>query len=210
MGQTQTVNEPKKVVRSGTAAMFKNPVLERLTRTHIAVPLTIFFTISTGLMYYGVSMLGINIGVAALLFTAGVLTFTFIEYVMHRYLFHLAPTTPKREKIAYTVHGIHHDYPKDKDRLAMPPVLSLTLAFVFFMIYKFLMGNLVYAFLPGFLVGYALYLFVHYSVHAFQPPKNFLKILWIHHGIHHYKDHDRAFGVSSPLWDYIFGTMPKR
>ncbi|MEL6652049.1 MAG: fatty acid hydroxylase, partial [Bacteroidota bacterium] len=26
---------------------------------------------------------------------------------------------------------------------------------------------------------------------------------------HHYKDDTVAFGVSSPLWDYVFRTMPK-
>ncbi|MEX2379667.1 MAG: sterol desaturase family protein, partial [Vicingaceae bacterium] len=42
------------------------------------------------------------------------------------------------------------------------------------------------------------------------PPKNFLKQLWIHHSIHHYQEDDKAFGVSSPLWDYVFGTMPSK
>jgi len=72
------------------------------------------------------------------------------------------------------------------------------------------MGDFAYVFLPGFLMGYAGYLFVHYIVHAYQPPKNFFKILWIHHGIHHYKEPERAFGVSSPLWDLVFRTMPRR
>lgn len=210
MAQIETLKRPTKPSNVGTGTMFQNPILERLTRTHIAVPLTLFSLISAGLVYYGITSVGLS-GLQTLgLFIGGLLTFTLIEYVMHRYLFHLAPTTPQREKIAYTVHGIHHDYPKDKDRLAMPPLLSLTLATGFYFLYYFIMGDLVYGFLPGFLMGYAGYLFVHYSVHAFQPPKNFLKVLWIHHGIHHYKDHDRAFGVSTPLWDYIFGTMPKK
>jgi sterol desaturase/sphingolipid hydroxylase (fatty acid hydroxylase superfamily) len=59
-------------------------------------------------------------------------------------------------------------------------------------------------------VGYAGYLSIHYMVHSFQPPKNFLKILWINHGIHHYKNGEEVFGVSSPLWDYIYGTMVKK
>jgi sterol desaturase/sphingolipid hydroxylase (fatty acid hydroxylase superfamily) len=47
-------------------------------------------------------------------------------------------------------------------------------------------------------------------VHAFQPPKNFFKVLWVNHSIHHYKDGEVVFGVSSPLWDYIYGTMTVR
>jgi sterol desaturase/sphingolipid hydroxylase (fatty acid hydroxylase superfamily) len=33
--------------------------------------------------------------------------------------------------------------------------------------------------------------------------------LWINHGTHHYKNGEMVFGVSSPLWDYLYGTMNK-
>jgi sterol desaturase/sphingolipid hydroxylase (fatty acid hydroxylase superfamily) len=194
----------------GTKALFANPILEKLTRTHIAIPLIIFTMISTSLMYYGLSSGMITAINGPLLFIAGLLVFTLIEYFMHRFVFHLNPKTEKQEKFAYTVHGVHHDYPKDKDRLAMPPPLSLFISFLFFLLYSYLMGDLVYGFLPGFLMGYAAYLWVHYMVHAFKPPKNAFKILWLHHGVHHYKDQHSAFGVSSPFWDVIFGTMPKK
>lgn len=194
----------------GTRTLFKNELLERLTRTHIAVPLTIFSLISIALIVYGLQNGHITWITTPLLFLAGLLAFSLVEYIMHRFLFHLHPKTPKQEKFAYTVHGVHHDYPKDKDRLAMPIPLSLLLSTLFFFFYKMIMGTFVFGFLPGFLMGYALYLWVHYMVHAFKPPKNFFKVLWVHHGIHHYKDQDNAFGVSSPFWDVIFGTMPKK
>lgn len=194
----------------GTRALFKNPVLERLTRTHISAPLIIFGGIAIGLMVYGFQHHYINAVTAPLLFLGGVLVFTLIEYIFHRFVFHLHPKTEKQEKFAYTVHGVHHDYPKDKDRLAMPPILSLLISSLFFGLYWLILGNLVYAFLPGFMIGYASYLWVHYMVHAFKPPKNFFKVLWVHHGIHHYKDPENAFGVSSPFWDVIFRTMPKK
>lgn len=194
----------------GTRQLFNNPLLERLTRTHIAIPLAIFSIISAGLMVYGFQHGHINVISAPFLFIMGLLLFTLIEYIMHRFVFHLEPKTEKQEKFAYTVHGVHHDYPKDKDRLAMPPPLSLLLTAVFFGAFYLIMGNLVFGFLPGFLMGYAAYLWVHFMVHAFKPPKNFFKILWVHHGIHHYKDPEHAFGVSSPFWDVIFRTMPER
>jgi sterol desaturase/sphingolipid hydroxylase (fatty acid hydroxylase superfamily) len=28
------------------------------------------------------------------------------------------------------------------------------------------------------------------------------------HMHHHFKTPNKRFGVSSPLWDYVFGTMP--
>ncbi|MFT6867081.1 MAG: sterol desaturase/sphingolipid hydroxylase (fatty acid hydroxylase superfamily) [Cyclobacteriaceae bacterium] len=203
----ELTNKPR---NTGTKALFENPILEKLTRTHIALPLLIFSFISGSLIIYGVKESFISAFNTPLLFMAGYLVFTLIEYLIHRFIFHLEPHTPKQVKFAYTIHGIHHDYPKDKDRLAMPPPLSLFLSFLFYLLFKFLMGDLVYAFLPGFLMGYAAYLGIHYMVHAYQPPKNFLKVLWIHHGMHHYKDQHNAFGLSSPFWDYLFGTMPKK
>ncbi|MEK0441073.1 MAG: hypothetical protein RL403_51, partial [Bacteroidota bacterium] len=126
------------------------------------------------------------------------------------HFFHMEPDTPLKDKLQYNVHGVHHDYPKDKDRLAMPPFVSAAYAAIFYLVFTLIMGDFALYFLPGFLVGYAGYLGVHYAVHAYNPPKNFLKVLWVNHAIHHYKDPDSSFGVSSPLWDYLLGTLPKK
>jgi len=191
----------------GTRRLFDNPILERLSRTHISVPLIIFAIYSTALVYWSVTHTTLSVWATVGLFFAGLLVFTWVEYLVHRYLFHMRTYTKAREKLQYTLHGVHHEFPKDKDRLAMPPLLSITLATVLLLVFRVVMGDLAFAFLPGFLVGYALYLAIHYMVHAFQPPKNFLKALWVNHGVHHYKDGEIVFGVSSPLWDYIYGTM---
>lgn len=191
----------------GTRKLFDNPILERLSRTHISVPLIVFAIYSTALIYWSVTHTTLSVLATIGLFFAGVLAFTWVEYMVHRYLFHMGTYTKAREKLQYTLHGVHHEFPKDKDRLAMPPLLSITLATVLLLVFRVVMGDFAFAFLPGFLVGYALYLAIHYMVHAFQPPKNFLKALWVNHGVHHYKDGEIVFGVSSPLWDYIYGTM---
>ncbi|RNL85923.1 fatty acid hydroxylase [Sinomicrobium pectinilyticum] len=199
----------KRPKHKGSAKLFNNPILEKLTHTHISMPLIIFTVIAAVLIYYGIVEKGFRVPEMILLFIAGAVFFTFIEYIMHRYFYHMPATTEKRKKIAYTMHGVHHDYPKDKSRLAMPPVLSLIIATVFFVLYRAVMGDYAFGFLAGFLMGYNAYLGVHYSVHAFKVPNNFLKVLWYHHSIHHYREPDRAFGVSSPLWDHIFRTMPR-
>ena len=205
-----TVKRLEKPQNKGSQRLFDNPFLEKLTRTHIAVPISLFTVISAGLMYWGYSNESMTAGSLGLLFLVGWLAFTLVEYLVHRYVFHMDTDTKVKEDIQYKFHGVHHDYPKDKERLAMPPVMSLTISTLLFFVFRFAMGEAVFGFLPGFLVGYSMYLFVHYIVHAYQPPKNFFKALWINHGIHHYKNHERAFGVSSPLWDYIFQTMPKK
>ena len=193
----------------GSPPLFKNKILERLTHTHISLPLIIFFSIAAVLIYFGIFEKGFAVPKMIFLFLGGLFFFTLVEYLMHRYLYHIPATTEQRKKISYTMHGVHHDYPKDKSRLAMPPVLSLLIASILFIIYRAVLGDLVFGFLAGFLVGYAGYLAIHYSVHALKVPNNFLKVLWHHHAIHHYREDDRAFGVSSPLWDHIFKTMPR-
>lgn len=193
----------------GSAQMFQNPILEKISRTHISIPITMFLVLS-GISFYYALGTSINLGVGLLVLFIGYIAFTLVEYLMHKYFFHMEPNTPIKDKLQYTVHGVHHDYPKDKDRLAMPPFVSAAYAAIFYLVFNLIMGDFAYYFLPGFLIGYASYLGVHYIVHAFNPPKNFLKILWVNHAIHHYKDPDKAFGVSTPLWDMILGTMPKK
>jgi 4-hydroxysphinganine ceramide fatty acyl 2-hydroxylase len=194
----------------GTAQIFQNPILEKLTRTNVAIPILIFIVIAAGLIIYGLQNGFITVLSAIALFFTGWFIFTFFEYIAHRYLFHMDTDTELKKNVQYTFHGNHHEYPKDKERLAMPPIMSLFIASLFFFIFKLVFGQFVFGIVSGFLFGYAIYLFVHYAVHAYAPPKNFLKTLWIHHSIHHYKDDDKAFGVSSPLWDWILGTMPER
>lgn len=191
----------------GTKQLFKNPILEKLSRTHIAVPLTVFFSFSAVLLYWSVTHTSLTPWLTVALFFAGLIIFTWVEYLAHRYLFHMETYTKAREKLQYVIHGVHHEFPRDKTRLAMPPLLSITVATVLLLLFRLAMGDYAFAFLPGFLSGYASYLCVHYMIHAYQPPKNFLKYLWINHGIHHYKNGEMVFGVSSPLWDYIYGTM---
>jgi sterol desaturase/sphingolipid hydroxylase (fatty acid hydroxylase superfamily) len=193
-----------------TARLFRAKYLDALTRTHIAVPLTIFYGAALGIMTYSLYTGLIAPWSNLYYFVAGVLSFTLIEYLVHRYAFHLETDTEAKEKFQYFVHGAHHEFPRDKSRLAMPPVASVLLAAGFFGLYKLIMGYYGMPFTAGFLAGYAMYLCVHYAVHAYRPPKNFLKILWRHHAIHHFQQQNAAFGVSSPLWDLVFGTMPSK
>jgi sterol desaturase/sphingolipid hydroxylase (fatty acid hydroxylase superfamily) len=194
----------------GTTALFKNPVLEKLARTHISVPLSIYFIGSAVLIYLSFSKGYTTPLQGTTVFFIGLITWTLVEYLAHRYIFHMLPTNKIKEKIQYTFHGVHHEYPRDKTRIAMPPAASVLILTVLFFFFKLFIGNYVYTFLPGFIIGYSLYLGIHYMVHAMIPPKNKLNTLWIFHSIHHYKDDTVAFGVSSPLWDIIFGTLPQK
>jgi sterol desaturase/sphingolipid hydroxylase (fatty acid hydroxylase superfamily) len=194
----------------GSAQIFSNPVLERISRTHISIPITLFLAISSVSLFYGVTATSIPFGFGLAVAVLGIIAFTFVEYMMHKHFFHMEPDTPIKDKLQYGIHGVHHDYPRDKDRLAMPPFVSAAYSAILYLVFTLLMGDFALYFLPGFLIGYSGYLGVHYVVHVYNPPKNFLKVLWVNHAIHHYKNPDSAFGVSSPLWDYLLGTLPKK
>lgn len=197
-----------KPVTSG-GRIFKNPVLEALTKTHISIPLTLFWSAGAITLWYSIAKLGIHWGTATIFFLGGIALFTLVEYLMHRFLYHIPARTEKSKRFQYVIHGVHHDHPRDKARLAMPPLLSIVLATLFISLFRALMGAEGYAFGGGFLFGYSTYLLAHYAVHIYKSPKNFLGVIWKHHNLHHYVNDGGAFGVSSPFWDYIFGTMPK-
>ncbi|MBP8822647.1 MAG: sterol desaturase family protein [Flavobacteriales bacterium] len=192
----------------GAGRIFKNPVLEALTKTHISIPLTLFWSVGAITLWYSMARLGISWRTSVTYFLGGMVLFTLVEYLMHRFLYHIPAATPGRRRFQYVIHGIHHEHPRDKQRLAMPPVVSLVLATLFIALFRLTIGPHGYAFGGGFLFGYSTYLLAHYAVHIFKQPKNFLGAIWKHHNLHHYVGDDGAFGVSSPFWDYIFGTMP--
>ena len=89
----------------------------------------------------------------------------------------------------------------------MPPVPSLIISLFLFLFFYLLMGLHAFAFFPGFMLGYLLYGTMHYAIHAYNPPFKWMKPLWKNHHLHHYKNEEKGFGVSSTLWDHAFGTM---
>jgi sterol desaturase/sphingolipid hydroxylase (fatty acid hydroxylase superfamily) len=203
----ETTHSNPKPKHKGSKQLFDNPILEKLTHTHIAIPVTMFLVSGAILGYYAFTHTNLEKWVIGSLFISGMIIFTFVEYWVHRSVYHIEPTTEARAKFQYVAHGVHHEYPKDKTRLAMPPIIAAVVAITLFTVFFILMGESAYAFFPGFIWGYAAYLLVHYAVHAYNPPKNFMKQLWVNHAVHHYKHGNAVFGVSSPLWDYVFGTM---
>ena len=117
-----------KAKHSGSKQLFNNPVLEKLSRTHIATPLTIFFLFSSALLYWSITHTSLSALRTTVMFLFGVISFTWVEYNVHRFVFHMGTYSLLRKKIQYVIHGVHHEFPKDKDRLAMPPVISVTIA----------------------------------------------------------------------------------
>jgi 4-hydroxysphinganine ceramide fatty acyl 2-hydroxylase len=68
-----------------------------------------------------------------LIFFIGVFSFTLVEYILHRFVFHSERWLPNNRIVRYlhyTLHGIHHMLPNDPDRLVYPPVLFTITYFI--------------------------------------------------------------------------------
>ncbi len=198
----------KEIKDSGQAKIFRNPVLEALTKTSPLITICTYAPVFAFLFYEAFNLQVVDTfwkGLAIFLFAC--FFWTFFEYMMHRYVFHFITESPLVQKFHYLVHGIHHEYPRDRERLFMPPAPALLIVVILFATFWLIMRQYVYVFLPGFLSGYLMYAFIHYAIHLSHPPR-FLKSVYRHHALHHYKYSDKAFGVSSPFWDYVFRTLP--
>lgn len=187
---------------------FKSDMLNRITRTHIAIPVTVFLIYAICLMTYSALYLPLMIGSNIALFILGLLGFTLVEYLVHRFVYHPPGIREKSNNILVQGHGFHHDNPRDKSRLALPAWASVLIATIILFLLKFLLATYTFAFCSGFLSGYALYLTIHYVVHVFQPPRNIFRKLWINHSLHHHRDSNSYFGVTTHLWDIVFDTYP--
>lgn len=144
----------------------------------------------------------------------GLFIWTFSEYTMHRFVFHFPPHSAAQERIVFLFHGVHHAQPSLKTRLVMPPVVSIPLALVFYGLFSLVFGALLNAprwiapVFAGAALGYLIYDLTHYATHHWPIKGGYFKFLKKHHSLHHFKTEDARYGVTSPLWDYVFKTMP--
>ncbi len=197
----------EKIHNKGQAQLFNSRYLEIFTKSHPLVIWGMYLPVIVGFTYYSYSRLSFSALSVFLLFMGGMLFWSFFEYMMHRYFFHLTGKGKRMKRFLYVMHGNHHEYPRDKHRLFMPPLPSLLLAAVLFFAIYALMHSNTFAFFPGFALGYLMYGTMHYAIHAWNPPFQWMKPLWRNHHLHHYKHEEKGFGVSSTLWDHVFGTQ---
>jgi sterol desaturase/sphingolipid hydroxylase (fatty acid hydroxylase superfamily) len=148
-------------------------------------------------------------------FASGLLLWTIAEYLLHRFIFHFTPRTPLQERVLFLMHGVHHAQPRVKTRLVMPLMVSVPLAFLFYLIFFVVVSRILGApwltgtLFAGFVVGYVCYDLTHYALHHVQFNRGVGKFLRTHHMRHHTEWASR-FGVSTPLWDHVFGTEPAK
>lgn len=180
--------------------------MEFFSHVHPATPLALYLPAIAFALYFAISRNSLSILHVVALFFVGVMIWTLLEYVIHRRIFHYEPTSTIGKQLHFIVHGVHHDYPGDAKRLVMPPVVSIPLATIFYLLFAFLFGIAAPAIWAGLVAGYVCYDSIHYAIHHFPMKSGVLNRLKQHHLRHHFHDDHSGFGVSSPLWDYVFRT----
>ncbi len=195
-------------MKTKTVRLFENNFLERLTHVHPAVPVlfwspVILFLLWRALFVHDMSPISI-----AVLIVPGILTWTFTEYWVHRVPFHYPAKSALGKRLVYLYHGVHHDVPNDKRRLVMPPAGGvIVMAVLWFLFSLVIPSPWIEPFFAFFIVGYLIYDYLHYASHHFTFKSKPMIALTRHHLRHHYTSEESRFGVSSPLWDWVFGTL---
>lgn len=130
-------------------------------------------------------------GFNPLLIIAGVTIWTFLEYWIHRYLFH---------NFFRNDHWLHHIH--DKDYIGVP-WWKISLIFISVAIIMYFIGfNSLFT---GLVLGYFMYIIFHDAIHH----ENFLTpYIWTKnaHEYHHTSGEEVNFGLTTSFWDKVFRT----
>lgn len=143
----------------------------------------------------------LSVGLAAL---AGALTWTFLEYVIHRWLGHDRRYRRSPFGVEHVRHHIEGNYfaPTYKKLIAAAIASAVTMGPAWLA----LGPRLGAAYVAGLIGFYGLYEVVHRLEHVHPGLGPYGRWARRHHFTHHFTDARKNHGVTTPLWDFVFGT----
>ena len=189
--------------------LFQNDLLEALTHVHPIVPLLFWGPISAFLLWRSVAVHDLPASGLAAIGGVALVVWTLTEYCLHRFVFHFPAQSRVGKYLVFMFHGVHHAAPRDKTRLVMPPAGGIILLILLYQVFRLAVpAPWLEPFLAFFIIGYLAYDYIHYATHHFAMRSPLLHFLKVYHLQHHYGAKGVRFGVSSPLWDRVFGTYP--
>lgn len=138
----------------------------------------------------------------------GWITWTFIEYTAHRFPLHAAQGNNFWQKLMSGCHAEHHRNPDNLEDVTLSLWLSIPLYLFFALSPGLLTGQFTAGvfWATGIALGYLIYEVIHLVVHAKGFKWVRLKSLRRHHMVHHFRDENLNFGVSTEIWDKVFRT----
>ncbi len=144
----------------------------------------------------------------SLLIVAGVFYWTFLEYVIHRFLYHIRYPTKFLNYFWGSFHQYHHRDMSDHRVLnagflmvyvVTPLVLTPFLLFTGDVLILASVG-------AGLVLAHYSYEWVHYTLHLKVFETGYLGYIQKYHFHHHDHAPQKNFGNTSHLWDVVFGT----
>ncbi len=194
--------------RAGSGQLYQWDMLERSSRCSPWSPLVMYVPLFSYLLVDALYLKRLAPGAVGGLLLGGLAVWTFAEYWLHRTLFHLTGEGDSIQIFHRRIHGIHHEYPNDMTRVVFPPLASAAFATLF---YFTAIAALGWEYGPslfcGFGIGYLWYDMTHWWTHVGKPTTRWGKLIRRHHMTHHFQTPDKRFGVTTPLWDKVFGTL---
>lgn len=135
-------------------------------------------------------------------FVLGIVWWTLLEYLLHRFAFHA------RNRFFGRRHVRHHA-DVDVRSLAVAPIASMLIGGLangaaLVALFGSHTGGVAFA---GMMLGYVVYETTHYAVHYVKLDWAWFRALKRYHLAHHFRSPHARYGVTSPLWDIVFGTF---
>jgi len=190
--------------------LFRNDFLEALTHVHPLVPLLFWSPVAAYLLWRTLVVHGLPADGVLAIGAAGLFVWTLTEYCLHRFVFHYPAQSRIGRYLVFMFHGVHHAAPRDRTRLVMPPAGGIIVMAALYPIFRLAVpAPWIEPFCAFFIVGYLIYDYIHYATHHFPMKPRLLHFLKVYHLQHHYGTKGLRYGVSSPLWDRVFGTYPE-
>lgn len=133
---------------------------------------------------------------------AGLAAWSGIEYALHRFVLH-GPMPFRRW------HALHHARPTAL--IGTPTLLTAALFLMLAFLPALLLSELwtACALTLGLLTGDLAYTITHHALHHWRGEGAWLRALERWHALHHRAAQPCCYGVTSPFWDHVFGTIPK-
>jgi dihydroceramide fatty acyl 2-hydroxylase len=130
----------------------------------------------------------------------GLFVWTVIEYTIH------GPLSHRWKTFVSPLHWTHHRSPRN---VFTSPLAAVPVAGLLFAISYAATGLLAAAvFVSAVLVGFIHYERVHWRIHFRLPRNSRERRLRSHHLAHHFENPRAYWGVTTRIWDRVFGTLP--
>lgn len=145
---------------------------------------------------------------SAMLLLGALLYWSFAEYIIHRYFFHLNTKFKTLNYMIGSFHLYHHKNPDDLQVINSGWITAMFGLFLHGSIFYIFTGSMkmTYGLIIGTLIVYYYYEWVHYLVHQKVYEKGLMKYYQDFHLTHHVKA-KKNFGQITPIWDFIFRTQ---